>query len=159
MKLINQSNVPIEHRMSPKGVYEILRQHVSLALGGVKDTGGWGGGHPFDVGLARIPAGKKGFPYHSHAAQTEYYSVLAGAGKVIDEKGATIPIKAGDHFIFLPGEAHQIVSDSVADLEYLVIADHHRADVTTYPRTGKRMIKPEGRLIAPVDADYYAGEE
>jgi uncharacterized cupin superfamily protein len=69
------------------------------------------------------------------------------------------PIKPGDHFVFLPGEAHQITNDSSADLEYLVIADNHRADVTTYPKTGKRQIKPEMRCIRPEPADYYEGEE
>ena len=159
MRIVNQSAVAAEHRKSPKGVFEIVRRHVSLALGGVKDVGPWGGGHPFDVELARIPAKRKGYPYHAHAAQTEYYVVLGGAGLVTDETGKVTPIKAGDHFIFLPGEAHQIANDSREDLEYLVIADHHRADVTTYPGTGKRMLKPEQRCIRAVEADYYEGEE
>jgi uncharacterized cupin superfamily protein len=159
MQLVNQSGVPEEHRKSPKGGFEIFRKHVSVALGGVRDVGVWGGGHPFDVELARIPPGKKGYPYHSHAAQTEYYIVLSGSGAVTDGKGKVSPISAGDHFICHPGEAHLIANDSNADLEYLVIADHHRADVSTYPRTGKRMIKPESRCIRPVEADYYEGEE
>jgi len=44
-------------------------------------------------------------------------------------------------------------------LEYFVIADHHPADVTTYPKTGKRQLKPEGRFVRLQDADYYEGEE
>jgi uncharacterized cupin superfamily protein len=159
MHIVNQSSVAIEHRKSPKGIYEIIRKHISVALGTTRDVGAWGGGHPFEVELARIPPGKKSFPYHSHAAQTEYYAVLAGNGIVKDEAGKDTPIKAGDHFIFLPGEAHQIANDSSADLEYLVIADNHRADVTTYPNTGKRQIKPEMRCIRPVAADYFEGEE
>lgn len=51
--------VPVEHRRSPKGTYEIYRQHVSLALGGVKDAGAWNGGHPFDVERFVLPPGKK----------------------------------------------------------------------------------------------------
>jgi uncharacterized cupin superfamily protein len=130
-----------------------------VALGGIRSVGPWGGGHPFEVEVARIPAGKKGYPYHSHAAQTEYYIVLSGTGAVMDEKGQTTPIKPGDHFVFLPGEAHQIANDSATDLEYLVLADNHRADVTTYPKTGKRMLMPEARCIHPLDADYYENEE
>jgi uncharacterized cupin superfamily protein len=149
----------VEKRKSPQGVYELNRQHISLALGGVKDQGPWGGGHPFDVERVVLLAGKKNFPYHAHAAQTEYYIVLSGRGQVIDEAGHAGPIKAGDHFIVHPGEAHQIINESDRDLEYLVIADHHRADVTSYPQTGKRMIKPENRCIRASEADYYEGEE
>ena len=159
MHLVNTSAVPVDHRKSPKGIFEIIRKHISVALGTTRDVGPWGGGHPFEVELARIPPGKKGFPYHSHAAQTEYYAVLSGSGVVTDEMNQNTPIKPGDHFVFLPGEAHQITNDSSADLEYLVIADNHRADVTTYPKTGKRQIKPEMRCIRPEPADYYEGED
>lgn len=132
---------------------------MSLALGGIKDRGDWGGGHPFDIELAVIPAGKKNYPYHSHAAQTEYYIVLSGNAVVIDGAGARLPIQAGDHLIVPPGEAHQIVNESTEDLRYFVIADHHRADVTTYPKTNKRQIKPEMRCVSLEDVDYYRDEE
>ena len=71
MKIASESSTPEENRVSPKGIYEINRRHMSLALGGVKDAGPWAGGHPFDVELARIPPGKIGYPLHSHAAQTD----------------------------------------------------------------------------------------
>jgi uncharacterized cupin superfamily protein len=106
-----------------------------------------------------LPAGKKNFPYHSHAAQTEYYIIISGSGQAKDGTGQTHPIKAGDHFICPPGESHQLANDSDRDLEYFVIADHHRADVSTYPGTDKRMIKPEYRVIRLAEADYYEGEE
>jgi len=70
-----------------------------------------------------------------------------------------VRIRAGDHVIVPPGEAHQIVNDSAADLKYYVIADHPRADVTTYPKTGKRQIKPELRYVRMEDVGYYDGEE
>ena len=159
MHLINESEVAVESRKSPGGVFEILRRHVSLALGGVKDVGAWGGGHPFDIELAIIPPGKKGYPYHAHAAQTEYYIIVSGSGQVVDGKGSVVPLRAGDHFIVLPGEAHQVFNDSNIELRYFVIADHHRADVTTYPKTGKRQIKPEMRCVQVEDVDYYLGEE
>ena len=159
MRIINESSVPVEHRRSPRETFEILRQHISLSLDGGKDVGLWGGGHPFDIELATIPSGKKGYPYHSHAAQTEYYMVVAGTGLVIDGSGVSIRIQAGDHFIVHPGEAHQMINDSDAALKYFVIADHHRADVTTYPHTGKRHIKPEMRCVNVEDVDYYQDEE
>src|SRR5262249_47337902 len=103
MHIINESKVQEEHRISPKGGYEMFRKHISLALGGVKDVGPWGGGHPFDVELARIPPGKKNFPLHSHAAQTEYYIIISGSGLLLHGKGASQPVKAGDHVILSPG--------------------------------------------------------
>jgi uncharacterized cupin superfamily protein len=160
MQRINQSAVPVERRKSPKGAFELARQHISVALGGVRDVGEWGGGHPFDVERVTIPPGKKNYPYHAHAAQTEYYIVLAGSGQALDEAGRLVPIRAGDHFICRPGEAHQIFNDSERELEYLVIADHHRAEVSAYPKTGKRMIKPGSICLGAItEADYYEGEE
>jgi uncharacterized cupin superfamily protein len=159
MHIVNESQVQEEHRISPKGTYEILRKHISLALGGVKDVGPWGGGHPFDVELARIPRGKKNFPLHSHAAQTEYYIIVSGSGSLLHGEGSSHPVKAGDHIILSPGEAHELVNDSDRDLVYFVLADHHRADITSYPHTGKRQIKPEYRVVRLSEADYYEGEE
>jgi uncharacterized cupin superfamily protein len=159
MRLINQAEVPVQKLRSPKGDYELSRQHVSVALGGARDQGPWAGGHPFEVERVVLAAGKRNYPYHAHAAQTEYYIVLAGAGRVIDEADRSVPIRAGDHFIVHPGEAHQLIAEAGGDLEYLVIADQHRADVTSYPRTGKRAIKPEGRCGRLDLADYYEGEE
>jgi uncharacterized cupin superfamily protein len=68
-------------------------------------------------------------------------------------------VKAGDHVILSPGEAHELINNSAQDLVYFVLADHHRADVTSYPHTCKRQIKPEYRCVRVTDADYYEGEE
>ena len=159
MRIINESQVSEEHRKSPKGDYELFRKHISLGLGGIKDVGPWGGGHPFDVELTRIPPGKKNYPLHAHAAQTEYYIIISGSGLLNYGEGQSQTVKAGDHVILLPGEAHELVNNSTQDLVYFVLADHHRADVTTYPHTGKRQIKPEYRVVRLAEADYYEGEE
>jgi uncharacterized cupin superfamily protein len=159
MRVINQADVPVEKRKSPQGAFELRRQHMSVALGGVRDKGPWAGGHPFDVEHAVLPPGKKNYPCHAHVAQTEYYIFLAGRGQAVDAAGKSWPLKAGDHLLCLPGEPHQIFNDSDGDLEYFVIADHHPADVTFYPRTGKFSIKPEGRIVRVQDADYFEGEE
>jgi uncharacterized cupin superfamily protein len=159
MNIINTADVPVEHRRSPRGIYELRRQHLTLALGGKKDLGPWGGGQPFDLELATIPAGKKNFPLHAHAAQTEHYLIMAGRGLVRDEQGHEYPLRAGDCFISGPGDAHELSAADDEALTYLVVADHHRADITRYPRTGKRQLKPEYRVIQPTEADYYAGEE
>lgn len=159
MTKVHIDDVPVEHRRSPGGRFELERRHISLALGGVKDTGPWGGGHPFDIELTSLAPGKCNYPIHSHAAQTEHYIIISGSGVLRDDKGNTVPIAAGDHVICHPGEAHQIENDGSTALVFYVISDHHRADVTTYPRTGKRQIKPEYRVVTVEDAGYYDGEE
>ncbi len=159
MRKVNITDVAEDHRVSPKGGFELRRRHISLAIGGVKDTGPWGGGHPFDVELTEIPPGKSNFPLHSHAAQTEHYIILSGIGEIVDEQGFALPLTGGDHVICHPGNAHQITNGGQEPLRYYVIADHHRADVITYPHTGKKMIKPEQRVLTVSHADYYEGEE
>lgn len=165
MRKVNLSQVPREHRRSPGGRYELTRQHVSLALGGVKDVGPWGGGLPFDVELTTLPPGARNYPLHAHAAQTEHYLFLSGTGVISAGAGAgeggleRVQVGPGDHVVCAPGEAHELHNDGAVDLVYYVIADHHPADITTYPRTGKRQLKPEYRVVETHDVDYYAGEE
>ncbi len=104
MNKINISAVPTDHRRSPKGRFELHRQHVSLASGGIKDVGPWGGGHPFDIELATLPPGKANFPLRSHAAQTEYDIILSGAGFIHDGADKTERLVAGDHVICHPND-------------------------------------------------------
>src|SRR6516164_6061089 len=94
MDKTNESAVEPEYRKSPVGSFQVIRRQMSVALGGKRDIGAWGGGHPFDVELAIIPAGKKNYPYHSHAAQTEYYIIVSGAGVFVDEAGQEHAIRA-----------------------------------------------------------------
>jgi len=159
MNKINIAEVPIEHRLSPKGRYELHRQHISLALGGIKDKGPWGGGHPFDIEQTQLPPGKANFPMHSHAAQTEFYIIISGTAVLRGDHGSELRLVAGDHLICHPGDAHQIHNDGTETLVFYVITDHHPADVGTYTRTGKRWLSPERRVVAVEDADYYEGEE
>lgn len=158
MHKVNLADVPVEHRRSPAGRYELQRQHVSLALGGIKDTGPWGGGHPFDVEFVTLPPGRANYPLHAHAAQTEHYIILSGMGRLVGQ-GQELELQAGDHVICHPGDAHMLVNTGEMDLQYYVLADHHRADVTTYPNTGKRQFKPEYRVVHTVETPYYEGEE
>lgn len=159
MQKIHLSAVPVEHRQSPKGRFELERQHVSLALGGLKDKGPWAGGHPFDIELTKLAPGKVNFPMHSHAAQTEFYIILSGTGLLRGEDNLRERLVAGDHLICLPVDAHQIENDGSEPLVFYVISDHHPADVGTYTRTGKRWLSPERRIVVAEDTDYYADEE
>lgn len=159
MEIINEQDVAPMAKTSPKGAFGHSRRHMSLALGGKKDVGVWGGGHPFDVELTTLPAGKQNYPFHAHAAQWEYYIILAGSGRILDNNRQWHALKAGDHVVCPPGEAHLIENDGKVDLLYYVIADHYPSDVTTYPNTGKRNLKPEFKIVRITEADYYEGEE
>ncbi len=55
--------------------------------------------------------------------------------------------------------AAQIENNGTEPLPYYVIADHHPAEVATYPKTGKRYLRPEYRVVTVEDVDYYEGEE
>lgn len=150
--------VPWNTQCSPKGTFSLARRPLSIAAGGQKDIGTWGGGHPFDLEIHRIPAGKINFPLHEHSAQWEGYYILSGRGQIRTLKGKE-PIQAGDYLVFPPGEAHQFINTGPEDLTYLVIADQPRADVIHYPDSGKWMTKPQRKVFQMTEADYFKDEE
>lgn len=143
--------------ISPKSTFAALRKNLTQALGSPCDVGPWGGGHPFDVEHVIVPAGKHNFPYHSHAAMWEFYSILSGSGILRIDSGE-IAIKAGDFFMCKPGEAHQISARDDQNIEYVVISDNVMADLVHYPDSGKWNAKPGRRIFREV-LDYYDGEE
>lgn len=151
-------DLPWTTQSSPKGKYGLARRSLSIAAGGQKDIGTWGGGHPFDLEIHRIPPGKINFPLHEHSAQWEGYYILSGSGQARGPKGKEA-IKAGDYLVFPPGEAHQIINNGTEDLTYLVIADQPQADVIHYPDSGKWMVKPQRKVFEMAEADYFKGEE
>jgi uncharacterized cupin superfamily protein len=158
VKKANENQIESVEVKSPKGKYHLFRRHISLVIGGSKDTGVWGGGHPFDLELARIPPGKTNWPYHSHSAQWELYIVLKGRGIARAPEGE-VEIGPGDSFIHPPGEPHQIRNTGAEDLLYYVIADNPQSDVSTYPDSGKWNIKPQRKTFEMTEVDYYKGEE
>lgn len=158
MNKTNQNQVEWTETKSPKGKYHLFRRHLSLALGGKKDAGTWGGGHPFDVEMTRVPPGKTNWPYHAHSTQWEMYLILAGRGQVRALEG-TFDIGSGDCFIFPPGEAHQIHNHGTEDLIFYVIADNPPSDVGSYPDSGKWFIKPQRKAFKMTEVDYYQDEE
>jgi uncharacterized cupin superfamily protein len=159
MPRINLEELPWTEQRSPKGKYCVLRKPISLALGGKKDVGTFGGGHPFDVELIRVPPGAINWPYHAHSAQWELYLVVAGQGEVRTPEGR-FPVRPGDCLLHPPGEAHQIQNTAeTEDLLYYVVADHSPADVTEYPDSGKYGIKPQRKTFVMQEIDYFLGEE
>ena len=161
MKKVNLSEINEAERKSPKGKFHKFVKDISIALGREKDSLDLGKRHPFDLAAVRIPKGKTYCPYHSHSAETELYLVVSGHGKVRDRTGTT-EVRAGDAFIFAPGEAHQLANAGDEDFVYHVIADNPRADSCYYPDSAKFAVAKEGstEVITKADeADYFEGEE
>lgn len=158
MNKANQNQLKWDELKSPKGKYQLFRRHISLAMGGKKDTGEWGGGHPFDLEMTRVPPSKTNWPYHAHASQWELYIILGGRGLARTPEGE-VEIGTGDCFILPPGEPHQIRNHGTEDLVYYIIADNPRSDVGTYPDSGKWFVKPQRKSFEMTEVDYYKGEE
>lgn len=158
MPRINAEDLPWNHQQSPQGRYAVHRRPLSQAAGSPKDTGTWGGGHPFEVEIHRLQPGKMNFPFHEHSAQWEAYYILSGQGKMRQSEG-TEKIAAGDYVVFAPGEPHQFINDSREDLVFMVIADQPQADVIHYPDSGKWLLKPQKKVFEMKEVDYFSGEE
>jgi len=160
--MTNKANLfttPAEERHSPQGKFHLLQKNLSLALGGKKDCGTWGGGFPFDVSEVQIPPGKANWPYHQHSAQWEFYLVLSGRGELRTDEG-NVSITAGDYFQHAPGSAHQITNDGEENLVLLIVADNPPSDIISYPDTGQIFLKPQRVLLKPADElNYYDNEE
>ena len=158
MKTVNLADLPMEEWVSPKGKFHVKQKNISLALGGIRDAGPAGGGHPFDVCEVTIPLGKTNWPYHFHCAQWEFFLVKSGSGMVRCPEGE-IPIRPGDAFLQQPGTPHQIRNTGQGDLVLLVVADNPPCDTVGCPDTGQWYLKPVGKMITGQEAPFYAGEE
>lgn len=159
MRKVNIRDIPEETWSSPKGKFCAAGKEVSEALGRKPASTDLRERHPFDVEICRIPPGKPAYPYHSHSAQWEFYHVLSGKGRVRHQEGTT-PIETGDAFLFEPGQPHQLINDSSADLVLYVVADNPIGESCHYPDSGKWIVRsPERRILRSEPLDYYDGEE
>jgi uncharacterized cupin superfamily protein len=159
MKKINSNELKEYPWTSPKGKFVGAGRELSEALGWNPESANAKERHPFAVEILRIAAGQTPYPYHSHAAQWEFYHVISGKGLARDETGKT-PIVAGDAFMFAPGEAHQLINDSSDDLILYVIADNPVGESCYYPDSQKWLVRsPERRLLRGEALDYFDGEE
>lgn len=161
MRKVNLEEIPEQARRSPGGKYHKFVKNISIALGREPASLDLAKRHPFDVATVRIPEGKSYCPYHSHSAESEFYLVISGRGRIRDKSGTT-EVTAGDAFFFPPGEAHQISNPSAEDFVYYVIADNPRGDSCYYPDSGKWAVATEGTdemIVKGKEADYYEGEE
>lgn len=159
MQKVNTNELKELEWSSPKGKFAGAGKQVSEALGRKPKSMDLNERHPFDVEILRIPPGKTPYPYHSHSAQWEFYHVLSGKGLARHKDGKT-PISDGDAFIFKPGEAHQLINDSDADLIIYVVADNPLGESFHYPDSQKWCVNsPERRLLRSEGLDYFDGEE
>jgi uncharacterized cupin superfamily protein len=85
--------------------------------------------------------------------------VISGRGLVRHQEGQT-PIETGDAFLFSPGEAHQLINDSLADLTVHIVADNPIGEAFFYPDSKKWGVRsPEHRIIRSEALDELDGEE
>src|SRR4051812_36753162 len=158
MKHIHLDSVPWEELPSPTGKFHSFCKNVSIAMDAPRNTGLWGGGHPFDVQIRRIPPGAAVCPFHSHLAQSELYVVRTGNGTV-RAGNETHAVKTGDVFFHPPGEPHQLINSSQTDLEVLIVADNPPLDGCYFPDSKKWLLRPPGKIFRMVECDYFDGED
>jgi uncharacterized cupin superfamily protein len=159
MRKINTKDIAEFTWSSPKEKFVGAGKEISEALGRKPASTDLRERHPFDVEMLRVPPGKTPYPYHSHSAQWEFYHVISGTGQVRHKDG-TMPIEAGDAFVFEPGDPHQLINDSAADLVVYVVADNPIGESCHYPDSQKWFVRsPERRLIRSEGLDYFDGEE
>ena len=159
MRIVNTNELAEIPWSSPKGKFVGAGKEISEELGRDPQSTDLMKRHPFDVEICRISPGKTPYPYHSHSAQWEFYHVISGQG-TLRHKDGTSAIKAGDAFIFEPGQPHQLINDSSQDLVLYVVADNPLGESCHYPDSDKWLVRsPERRLIRSKGIEYYDGEE
>ena len=151
-------DLPWENFDSPKRKFRGDSRALSEAVGAKRNTPTGLGGHPFDLELGCVPPGYSCCPYHSHAAQWEFYIFLSSQGTVRTPEGIVV-VTAGDVVLHPPGEAHQFTNTGTDDLHYFLIADNPVIDVWRYPDSGKMGISTPRQIFKASEIDYWQGEE
>lgn len=143
---------------SPKRQFRGESKALSEAVGAKRRTPTGLGGHPFDLELGRLPAGFSGCPYHSHAAQWEFYLFLHGTGTFRTADGLA-PIGPGDVVLQPPGSAHQFTNTGTEPLEYFLVADNPAVDLWFYPDSNKWGFNSPRKFFRMTETPYWDGEE
>lgn len=158
MKKVTISAVPEVEQKSPRGKFHSYCRNISLELNGGIRAGTWGGGHPFDLQIRRIPPGAAVCPFHAHYGQWEMFVVQAGTGTVRSGP-ETHPVRTGDVFVHPPGLPHQLINSGTADLVVLIVADNPPLDACFYPDSNKWSLRPPGKIFRMTEVGYFDGEE
>ncbi len=158
MNRVRIDDLPWVEQRSPSGRFHSFHRNISVALGGIRNAGTWGGGHPFDLQLRRLPPGASVCPFHAHLNQWELYVVRSGAGTV--RAGAERhAVKTGEVFVHPPGEPHQLTNSGATDLEVWIVADNPSLDAFVYPDSNKWGLRPPGKTFRLAEVDYFDGED
>jgi len=145
-------------RRSPSGRFHSFCRNLSLELGGIRDVGLWGGGHPFDLQERRVPAGAAICPFHAHLAQWETFLVTSGSGTL--RVGAeTVAVRAGHVWVHPPGEPHQLRAAADEDVVVVIVSDNPPLDALVYPDSGKWGLRPPGVFFRMTPVDYFEDED
>ena len=158
MHRVHLSAVPEQEQRSPSGRFHSFCRNLSLALGGVAGAGIWGGGHPFDLQIRRVPPGAAVCPLHLHCAQWELFVVRSGVGTVRAD-GQRHTVTAGDVFVHPPHAPHQLINTGAEDLDVLIIADNPPFDLCYYPDSDKWGSRFIGGSFRMQRCSYFDGEE
>jgi uncharacterized cupin superfamily protein len=98
------------------------------------------------VSLARIAPGRESFVYHSHEREEEWLYILSGNGTA-EIDGEEHEVGPGDFMGFpTPSVAHHLRNTGPEPLVYLMGGENRDAEVATFPRLGKRMVRAGGKL-------------
>lgn len=151
-------SLPWEEQHSPGRTFHSYCRNLSLALGGIRNGGTWCGGHPFDLQIRRVPPGAAICPFHAHLAQWELFVILSGTA-TLRAGEETHPATTGDVFVHPPGEPHQLINRSDADVEVLIVADNPPLDAFHYPDSNKWGLRPPGKYFRLQEVGYFDGEE
>lgn len=93
------------------------------------------------VSLVRIAPGKESFVYHSHEREEEWLYILSGNGTA-EIDGGEYQVGAGDFMGFpAPSVAHHLRNSGSEDLVYLMGGENRDAEVATFPKLGKKMVR------------------
>ncbi len=159
MKKINLDQMPWQERKSPKGRFHIRYRNVAAGFRSAKTGPRFPGQPPFEFAVLRIRPGAANFPFHSHAAEWEFYHIVSGTG-VMRTGRKKVAVKSSDCLMCPPGEPHQLINTGREDLVYHVVANNAPADIWHYPDSGKWgfTVGPTFFRLTPAKA-YHEGEE
>lgn len=161
-RVVNESQLQWSEVRAPHGEAVILRKRLASEAGG----------RQIGCSLSRIPKGKRGWPFHWHAANEEAIWVISGTARLRMADG-DVRLKPGD-WVALPAGpegAHQIHADGDEDFTYLAISTMLPTDMTIEPDSNKVGLfagaapggSPSDRTVfkflrMDADVDYWDGE-
>ena len=159
MRRLRIDDLPWDDWSSPSGKVGGYGRHISEALGDCRELVPGIGPVPFDLELARLPAGRPAAPFHSHSAQWELFWILTGEGEVRYGGNQRRQIQPGDLLLHPPGTPHQLINHGTRELTYFLVADNPLTDICHYPDSNKWGLKPPRVFLPHQPVPYWTGED